>query len=1052
MKRLTVQDKLSESFKKFKNNTALKKGEKKITYAGLDAKSTRVSNWIRCNGIKKGSFIGLDIEERIDFITALVGILKAGCVFVPIEIPVNPGRITKMLRLTGTEVVFCDPAAQGTYNVDMPVRTVLLDELLYHEQQQEQGTVEYDREDIVYVEFKQEPSGALNGVPGKNKSLLHLVEWEIETYAIDNTSRVSQVSSPGSGYFLMEVLPALCTGALVCIYPDRTEPFIFMFPGLGSQYVNMGLGLYRAEPLFREEMDRCFEILKPIIGYDLKEILYPSSESNRSYRSDSKKINRIEIAQLVIFIFEYALAKRLMKLGIKPQAMIGYSFGEYTAACLAGVFLLEEALRLIAARGRLLMQLPPGSMTSIPLPKDRLQELLPPEISIAVDNGPSCIAAGPTEAVRQFEKKMRERKLLTMPLESTRAVHSAMMEPILEKFEEEVGRLTLQTPKIPFISNVTGDWITDREALDPTYWVKQLRAPVLFADGIKTLLAKTNTLFVEIGPGSDLSALLRYHTGEGRDNKVIRVVRNTNKKVSDMDFFLHALSHLEPPAGNQMAQWIEENRIRLFHCNPYLFHVINSGTLKPEYFKNLTHVLLLGDTVNPGDLKKWFDLFGERIQPVYLYGAPEVTMVKMHYNIRADDAEKENIPIGEPIKGARAIILDKNMNICDRGITGDIYIRTPYRSAGYCGNPQLTAQRFVPNPFNTNNDPNDLIYKTGDTGKLLPGGNIERAGKPGQRVKVEKEDKIRVEYKAPANEIEKKLVDIWCEILKKEKIGIRDDFFEAGGHSLGMMTLAAEIYKTFNVEMTVPQLFNIPRIEDISKYIMGTRDGLSGTRDMELPYMVFNESKPRKIFLFPPKIAYGMEYKELSKLLTGYSFVAFNYIEEDGRIEQYVDLIKGIRTRGPYIFLGYSAGGNLAFEVVKAMEKTGNHSIELIMMDSYTNREIEGLTSPDQQDNYLKFVIKNLEDRGLSFLKEKVTQKIKKYGSYLDNLETNGKVKAAIHFITANNRKIANDWEQLTTHTFKIYNGFGTHLQMLDPGSLEKNAKMIDKILTEINR
>jgi malonyl CoA-acyl carrier protein transacylase/thioesterase domain-containing protein/acyl carrier protein len=1048
MKRLTLQDKLSENFKKFKDNTALEKGEKKITYAELDGKSTRISNWIRCNGIKKGSFIGLHIEDRIDFITALLGVLKAGCVFVPMETPVNLNRITKMLRITGTEIVFCDPAAQGTYNVDMPVRIVLFEEILYHKQKHEEGTVEYDREDIVYVEFKRESSGMLNAVPGKNKSLMHLIEWEIETYAIDKTSRISQVSSPGSGYFLMEVLPALCVGAVVCIYANSTGPFIFMFPGLGSQYENMGLGLYQSEPLFREELDRCFEILKPLLGYNVKEILYP----NRIDLHRESPLHRFDTAQLVIFIFEYALAKLLMKLGIKPYAMIGYSFGEYTAACLAGVFLLEEALSLIAARGRLLMQLPAGAMTSVPLPKDQLKRLLTPEISIAIDNGPSCIASGPVEAVKQFEKKMRERKLLTMPLKSTRAVHSEMMEPVLEKFEEEVGRLTLQTPKIPFISNVTGDWITDQEVIDPTYWVKQLRAPVLFADGIKVLLEKTNAIFVEIGPGSDLSALLRYHTGEGRDCKVVNLVRNTNKKVSDMDFFLHALYHLEPSAGNEMARWIEENRIRLLHCNPYLFHLINSGTLKSEYFKYLTHVLLVGDTVNTDDLKKWFDIFGERIQPVFLYGAPEVTMFKLYYNIRAADADKENIPLGKPIKGARAIVLDKSMNICDQGITGDIYIRTPYRSAGYCGNPQLNAQRFVPNPFNSSNDPNDLIYKTGDTGKLLPDGNIERTGMPEQWIKVGKEDKIQVEYRAPANEIEEKLVGIWCKILKKEKVGICDDFFEAGGHSMGIMALAAEIYKTFNVEITVPQLFNIPRIEDISKYIMDMRDGLSGIRDMEVPYMVFNESKPRKIFLFPPKIAYGMEYKELSKHVTGYSFYAFNYIEEDGLIEKYMDLIEGIQAQGPYIFLGYSAGGNLAFEVVKAMEKVGSHSIELIIMDSYTNREIEGLTSPDQQDNYLNFVIKNLETRGLSFLKEKVTRKIKKYGSYLDNLETDGKVKAAIHFITANNRKIANDWEHLTANTFKIYNGFGTHLQMLDHGNLEKNAKIINKILTEISQ
>jgi thioesterase domain-containing protein/acyl carrier protein len=463
--------------------------------------------------------------------------------------------------------------------------------------------------------------------------------------------------------------------------------------------------------------------------------------------------------------------------------------------------------------------------------------------------------------------------------------------------------------------------------------------------------------------------------------------------------------------------------------------------------------LLYGDRVAPGDLKRWYAVFAQRIQLVNLYGAAEITRVKMYYNIRAADAEKENIPIGKPIKGSRAIILNKSMNICDRGITGDIYIRTPYLAAGYINDPQLTQERFITNPFGS--APDDLIYKTGDTGRMLADGNIELTAGPGDQVKTYGGTihfkGIQDDYKAPTNEIEEKLVNIWSKILKKEKIGIRDDFFEIGGHSLGIITLAAEIYKTFSIEMTVPQLYGMPRIEDISNHILGKPAGAAAAaaQDIELPYMVFNASQPRNIFLFPPKIAYGVEYKELAKLVKNYAFYAFNFIEDENIVETYVNIIKSIQAQGPYTLLGYSAGGNLAFEVVKAMEKAGCSLVDLIIMDSFSSREIEGLDTADQQDNYLEFVEKSLQSRGLSFMKDKVLQKVKQYGSYLDGLHNTGTVKANIYFITAENRKILNDWEHLTVNRFKIYKGFGNHIRMMDPGILEKNAVIINEILTE---
>jgi len=320
---------------------------------------------------------------------------------------------------------------------------------------------------------------------------------------------------------------------------------VFMFPGLGPQYVNMGRDLYEQEPIFREEMNRCFEILQPLLDYDIKEILYPdispqstqSSQRGDNYDKTSVssapsavKINQFEIAQLVIFIFEYALAKLLMKWGIEPYAMMGYSFGEYTAACLAGVFGLEDILPLLVVRGKLISVLPPGLMLSVPLPAEDVRGLLTGELSIGIDNGSSCVISGPLASVRSFAKRIKEKKLLGTPLESTHAIHSAVMEPVMEKFAREVATISLGTPKIPYISTVTGDWIRVDDARSPGYWAKQLRAPVVFARGVQRLLEEPGAIFLEVGPGRDISALVNRELPDRSAHHAVNLVKHPNPK------------------------------------------------------------------------------------------------------------------------------------------------------------------------------------------------------------------------------------------------------------------------------------------------------------------------------------------------------------------------------------------------------------------------------------------------------------------------------------------------------------------------------------------
>jgi acyl transferase domain-containing protein/acyl carrier protein len=345
-----------------------------------------------------------------------------------------------------------------------------------------------------------------------------------------------------------------------CLKEGGQDPhLIFMFPGLGSQYVNMGRELYQTESVFRREMDRCFEILKPLLGYDLKEILYPGDLVNSSLErggpegwgasnlaASPNKIHQIEIAQIVIFIFEYSLAVLLMKWGMKPHAMIGYSVGEYAAACLSGVFSLQDALRLIAARGKLLKKTAAGVLLSVPLPREELNPIINNHLSLAIDNGPSSIIAGTTAAVEAFENQMKKKKIICMrlPGQDTHAPHSKLMDPILQEFQEVVASIKRNEPQIPYISNVTGNWITAAEAMSSTYWANHLRETVRFAHGMKELIKDKTAIFMEVGPGRDLSILATRYLHNDSSQQVVSLMPHSRQKTAEYYFLLKRVGQL----------------------------------------------------------------------------------------------------------------------------------------------------------------------------------------------------------------------------------------------------------------------------------------------------------------------------------------------------------------------------------------------------------------------------------------------------------------------------------------------------------------------------
>ncbi|TCP59317.1 acyl transferase domain-containing protein [Tumebacillus sp. BK434] len=304
----------------------------------------------------------------------------------------------------------------------------------------------------------------------------------------------------------------------------------FLFPGTGSQYPQMARELYESEGVFRAAVDRCAELLMPLTGYDLRDIVF--AETGRS-------LYETEVAQVALFVIEYALGELLLSFGVRPDAMIGHSVGEYTAACLAGVFTLEEALRLVALRGQLFHKMVPGKMLAVALPEAEAGRYESGSVSLAAVNAPAqCVLSGEPGEIDRIAAELEQQGVKASPVHLDRAGHSPLIDSILTDFLQLVGSFALQAPQIPFISNVTGTWITAEQAVDPDYWARHLRETVRFAEGMQTLLAADNPVLLEVGPGKTLSG---YAVQNSPGATAIPLLRHVKEAESDVAFLLGAL-------------------------------------------------------------------------------------------------------------------------------------------------------------------------------------------------------------------------------------------------------------------------------------------------------------------------------------------------------------------------------------------------------------------------------------------------------------------------------------------------------------------------------
>ncbi|MFB0846526.1 type I polyketide synthase [Paenibacillus oleatilyticus] len=318
---------------------------------------------------------------------------------------------------------------------------------------------------------------------------------------------------------------------------------VFMFGGQGTQYVNMARGLYETEAVVRDTVRECSDILKHLMGLRLESILYPKTDTETQIAEEC--IHQTYIAQPTIFVVGYAMARLWISRGIEPSFVIGHSIGEYVAACLAGVFTLEDALKVVTARGQLMQELQGGAMLAVGLTEAEVKEMLEEgHLSLAAVNSPSlCVLSGEYESIQHAQHVLESKGVFCSRLKTSHAFHSYMMDPVLDRFREVIQTVSLTAPVIPLVSNVTGQLVKN-ELLNEEYWVTHLRQTVKFGAGVSELLKQPNIIFLEVGAGEILSSLVVQQLSHEQSDRVMSSIRSVNQKAEDAEYSLETAGKL----------------------------------------------------------------------------------------------------------------------------------------------------------------------------------------------------------------------------------------------------------------------------------------------------------------------------------------------------------------------------------------------------------------------------------------------------------------------------------------------------------------------------
>ena len=323
---------------------------------------------------------------------------------------------------------------------------------------------------------------------------------------------------------------------------------VFMFPGQGSQYVRMGKNLYDHSEIFKQNLDHCSELLLPLLGRDLRDVLFPKAGDEEAA---TEILRNTQFTQPALFAIGYSLAQVWLAWGVQPAALMGHSIGEFAAACTAGVFSLEDGLKMIAERGQAMQALPGGSMMSVRLPGTEVDPMLWGDMAIGSYNGPSlCVVAGPDDQVAELQVKLEAKEVVCRHLHTSHAFHSPMMKEIVAPFAEFVSQFELHPPNIPILSTVTGDWMTEEQATDPQYWADHLRKPVRFSEAVLRMWSDEDEdgdpdrILIELGPRRTLATLSKQHAHDPKNQIAIPTLSNTSEDNAEWSSMLSAVAQL----------------------------------------------------------------------------------------------------------------------------------------------------------------------------------------------------------------------------------------------------------------------------------------------------------------------------------------------------------------------------------------------------------------------------------------------------------------------------------------------------------------------------
>ncbi len=582
------------------------------------------------------------------------------------------------------------------------------------------------------------------------------------------------------------------------VVQEETRFLAWLFPGQGTQYVSMARDLYTTEKVFSGLIDYGARFLLPHLKLDLRTLLYPAEGAEAEAE---RQLHQTAYTQPVLFLVEYALARLWLSWGLKPRALLGHSVGEYVAACLAGVLSLEDALTLVAARGQLVQRLPAGAMLSLPYNAEEVAPYLGPQIALAAVNGPALtVVAGPLEAIAALERLLQEQGRECRRLHTSHAFHSAMLDPILPEFRASLGRVRLHAPKIPYISNVTGTWITAEEASSPDYWVRQLRQTVRFAEGIETLRAASTSLFLEVGPGRTLSTLVRNH-GE-KALVAIPSLRSAKEQLSDVQTCLTALGRLwlqgVEPDWTAFSSQEERQRVSLptypFEHRSYFLPFTPFAGAVPARSAETTSRSL------PAVQMIFADPHGPGAQI-----SAQLTQLG------------QTVVVVEP--GEAFARLPNNRYTLNPEAPADYHLLNQAIRADY-GQPTSVLYFWQHAPRTP-----DALAALGQAIASLTGA-IEPADEVSLQLSSRKDSSVA--YIAPEGPLEEKLVAIWEQLLGVERPGVRDNFFDLGGHSLLASRMAARIREVCQVDVAVSAILEAPTIAELAVVLARTRDEQQG--------------------------------------------------------------------------------------------------------------------------------------------------------------------------------------------------------------------------------